>query len=281
MFSTLTRIELNLTDVVTTRTGDHDGSGSQLPGWERDYAHLSNFASSLTGLESLRLCFDDAYVSNDIICLSLLAQIDTSKLTCLQLIGISLDASSLASILTSLDRVTDLRLETVDLIGGTWQEVLPVISRYGQLKHLDLVHLRESGLPGPFFRLPKGGFENAHGVRSAPEVNYASYTDPYTDDDGEIMFQSGNYAQHVTVSASSKVCLAGPNIYARLDALWNDHSIVTPSPLSTDYSIISVDPTADLVDRDLQELSAQWDVPTSDFDAATTTEFVLQSIEIV
>ena len=296
VFGNLTRIELNLTETVTTATKDLHGSNSQLPDWKRYHFDLSFFASSLTSLESLRLCFDEACISNDIICLSLLAQVDTAKLKHLQLIGLTLDSSSLESILASLDQVADLRLEMIDIIGGTWPEVLRIVSRYEQLRHLDLFHPRESGLPGLFFELPGGENGSTRHGRSSSLASRASSGEPSEDGREGMSLQNNEHVRRSIVSvdsrnerdepigsrlcASPKICLTGPRIHARLNVLWDSYSTVTRSPFSTDDSILLLDPTVAPVGRRLQELFARSDVSIGGLDATAANEVVMQSIEV-
>lgn len=296
MFGNLTRIELNLTETVTTATGDLHGSDSQFPDCKSYHFDLSIFASSLTSLESLRLCFDEACISNDIICLSLLAQVNTAKLKCLQLIGLTLDPESMESILASLNQVADLRLEMIDLIGGTWPEVLQIVSRYKQLRHLDLFHPRESGLPGLFFELPGGEDGSTRHGRSSSLASRATSEDSSEDDRGERTPHSDEHARRSIVSinsrngrdqpfdsrlcASPRICLTGARIHARLNVLWDSYSTATRSPFSTDDSILLLDPTVAQVGRRLQEFFARSDVSIGGLDVTAANEIVMQSVEV-
>lgn len=292
VFGAMTRIELNLTDVVHGGAGDGGGFDAQLPDWERNHIDLSQFASSLTSLDSLRLCFDDAYVGNDLICLSLLTNIDTSKLKDLHLIGLSLDASSLMSILTSLERVADLRLEAIDLIGGHWSEALQVISRYQELEHLDLVHLRESGLAGYFAKSSTNNPENACAGLQDLRHNYTSYAGLNTaggESDGlqvrdeaelraVLAHPSGRLDEHIGpgMYLSPRVCIKGPNMRKGLDMLWRSYMTETELPPPADYHERLVTPAEAFFGLQPQGSPGGRDA-SEDFDVMTANEFVVGS----
>ena len=112
---------------------------------------LSDFTRTFSNLKVLSLDFDMKPGSGPVYQKFVLG-IDMSKLTTLNLLGLSVDASRLTSSITRLRDITDLRFYCVDVATGSWPPVLKAIANLEKLEHLHLMYLREAGHKSYFLK---------------------------------------------------------------------------------------------------------------------------------
>ena len=146
-WSGVTRVQLDLTTSFGAK--DRNGVHMAFPTTEESCLKLSAFAASLHKLEALDLCFDYR-LGGGLICQSFLSNTNASQLKSLRLAGLFIDAESLTGIIARLEKVTELGLESTNLVEGSWLTVLQEISQLPNLEHLDLRHLRQAGLACSF-----------------------------------------------------------------------------------------------------------------------------------
>ena len=112
---------------------------------------LSKFTRNFSNLKVLSLDFDMKQGSGPLYQKFALG-IDMSRLTTLNLLGLSIDATRLASSITRLRDITDLRFYCVDVASGSWPPVLKAIANLEKLEHLHLMYLREAGHKSYFLK---------------------------------------------------------------------------------------------------------------------------------
>lgn len=112
---------------------------------------LSEFTRTFSNLKILSLDFDMKQGSGPAY-QKFVSGIDMSKLTTLNLLGLSVDAARLASSITRLRDITGLRFYCVDVAKGSWPPVLKAIANLENLEHLHLMYLREKGHKSYFLK---------------------------------------------------------------------------------------------------------------------------------
>jgi hypothetical protein len=112
---------------------------------------LGKFTRTFPNLKVLSLDFDMKQGSGPLY-QKFVSGIDLSRLTTLNLLGLSVDAARLASSITRLRDIIDLRFYCVDVASGSWPPVLKAIANLQKLDHLHLMYLREAGHKSYFLK---------------------------------------------------------------------------------------------------------------------------------
>ena len=112
---------------------------------------LVKFTRTFSNVKDLSLDFDMKKGSGPVY-QKFVSGIDMSKLTTLNLLGLSVDATRLTSSITRLRDITDLRFYCVDVASGSWPPVLKAIANLEKLEHLHLMYLREGGHKSYFLK---------------------------------------------------------------------------------------------------------------------------------
>lgn len=123
---------------------------------------LAKFTRTFSNLKELSLDFDMKQGSGPLY-QAFAQSVDMSRLTSLNLLGLSVDAARLTSSITRLRDVTDLKFYCVDLASGAWPAVLKAIAKLSHLEHLHLMYLREAGHKSYFLKqrdTPDNGFDD-------------------------------------------------------------------------------------------------------------------------
>jgi len=113
---------------------------------------FARFTATLPNLKELALDFDTKSHSSGLLFRRFTAGIDFSKLTSLNVLGLSIDAARLTKSISQLTQVKDLRLYCVEVTPGSWPTVLVAIKKLENLNHLHLQYLRESGCKSYFLK---------------------------------------------------------------------------------------------------------------------------------
>lgn len=121
-------------------------------GWKE---MVGNFGRTFSNLRALLLDFDMSPNSGPLYH-KLALSVDMSRLTTLNILGLSVDAPRLASSITRLREIQDLKLYDVDVLSGTWPPVLKAMTKLEHLNHLHLMLLRENGHKSYFLEQRSG-----------------------------------------------------------------------------------------------------------------------------
>jgi hypothetical protein len=113
---------------------------------------FARFTATLPNLKELTLDFDTKSHASGLLFRRFTAGIDFSKLTSLNVVGLSIDAARLTKSISQLTQVKDLRLYCVEVTPGSWPTVLVAIKKLEKLDHLHLQYLRESGCKSYFLK---------------------------------------------------------------------------------------------------------------------------------
>jgi hypothetical protein len=113
---------------------------------------FARFTATMPNLKELSLEFDTKSHASGLLFRRFTAGIDFSKLTHLNIIGLSIDAARLTKSIARLTNVKDLRLYCVEVTPGNWTTVLVAIKQLEHLNHLHLMYLRESGCKAYFLK---------------------------------------------------------------------------------------------------------------------------------
>jgi len=115
---------------------------------------FARFTATLPNLKELTLDFDTKQPDSGLLFRRFTAGIDHSKLTSLNLTGLSIDAALLTRSIVKLTHVKDLRLYCVEVNSGSWPTVLAGILKLKHIDHLHMMYLRESGCKSYFLKQP-------------------------------------------------------------------------------------------------------------------------------
>lgn len=124
---------------------------------------FARFTATLPNLKELSLEFDTKERASGLLFRRFTAGIDLSKLTSLNLTGLSIDSSRLTKSIVQLTQVKDLRLYCVEVTPGSWPPVLGAILKLETLDHLHMMYLRESGCKSYFLKQRDPADPNALG----------------------------------------------------------------------------------------------------------------------
>lgn len=147
-------------------------------GWKE---MVGKFGRTFSNLRSLFLDFDMSPNGGPLYH-KLTLSVDMSRLTTLNILGLSVDAPRLATSITRLRDIQDLKLSDVDVVSGTWPPVLQAMTKLEHLNHLHLMLLRENG--------HKSYFLKQRGVRPPQDrdpFNDEDWTDDGDDEDFDVL----------------------------------------------------------------------------------------------
>ena len=113
---------------------------------------FARFTATLPNLKELALDFDTKSHASGLLFRRFVSGIDFSKLTSLNVVGLSIEAARLTKSISQLTQVKDLRLYCVEVNPGSWSTVLVAIKKLEKLNHLHLQYLRESGCKSYFLK---------------------------------------------------------------------------------------------------------------------------------
>jgi hypothetical protein len=142
---------------------------------------LVNFTRTFSNVKDLALDFDTKKGSGPVY-QKFMSGIDMSKLTALNLLGLSVNAARLTSSITKLRDITDLRFYCVEVTTGSWPPVLRAIADLEKLEHLHLMYLRENGHKSYFLKQRADGDDAPQGF-GAGFADWAADHDLDDDDD--------------------------------------------------------------------------------------------------
>jgi len=141
---------------------------------------FARFTATLPNLKELSLDFDTKSNASGLLFRRFTAGIDFSKLTHLNVIGLSIDAARLTKSLAQLTHVKDLRLYCVEVTPGSWPTVLVALKKLETLNHLHLMYLRESGCKSYFLKQPDAAM-----IEDPDELDAGFFADEWDDEDGD------------------------------------------------------------------------------------------------
>jgi hypothetical protein len=141
---------------------------------------FARFTATLPNLKELSLDFDTKSNASGLLFRRFTAGIDFSKLTHLNVIGLSIDAARLTKSLAQLTHVKDLRLYCVEVTPGSWPTVLVALKKLVALNHLHLMYLRESGCKSYFLKQPDAAM-----MEDPDELDAGFFADEWDDEDGD------------------------------------------------------------------------------------------------
>lgn len=110
----------------------------------RDALPACHFSSLFPNLTDLSLSFIFG-PQTGILCATFLCKIPLGKLKTLQLDNAIVSDALLARTISEAANLTELKLERVNLVKGTWPDILEAIMELEHLSHLHLMYLREGG----------------------------------------------------------------------------------------------------------------------------------------
>jgi hypothetical protein len=201
---------------------------------------LAKFTRTFSNLRELTLDFDTNQASGPVYQKFALG-VDMSRLTKLNILGLSVDAARLTSSVTRLRAVVDLRFYCVDLASGSWPTVLKAITDLEHLKHLHLMYLREAGHKSYFLKQRETAPDAPGGFPFGDH-----FDDPWTNEDG---FSDVDTEEEDSEGEDSDDDMLG------LQSDDPSHPLWQPEPLSTVYVTTNArnhDETGD-VDDDMSD----------------------------
>lgn len=204
---------------------------------------LSEFTRTFSNLKALSLDFDMKQGSGPVY-QKFVSGIDMSKLTTLNLLGLSVDAARLASSITRLRDITDLRFYCVDVAAGSWPPVLKAIANLERLEHLHLMYLREKGHKSYFLKqrldaddAPQG-FGSGFGDWTADDDLDDDDDDMSTDESmPDLQPTDGSWVEPPSVSDHGVAVGTGPDHRGEVPVIDEDAmSEYVPRDFPRDYS---------------------------------------------
>lgn len=149
-FAFTTSILTKLSDVCKTLARLH--LHLETPEGGKGYkAILANFTACLPSLKELTLDFD-GQPGSGLVFRRFVASLDISQLTSINIMGLTIDAASLAKAVTRMSSLADLKLYSVEVSSGSWPAVLKAIQKLENLEHLHLMYLKEAGCKAYFLK---------------------------------------------------------------------------------------------------------------------------------
>jgi hypothetical protein len=140
---------------------------------------FARFTATMPNLKELALDFDTKSTASGLLFRRFTAGIDFSKLTHLNVIGLSIDAARLTKSIARLTKVKDLRLYCVEVTPGSWPTVLVAMKKLEHMTHLHLMYLRESGCKSYFLKQ-----HDADMLEDPDELDAEFFADEWDDEDG-------------------------------------------------------------------------------------------------
>lgn len=207
---------------------------------------MAKFTSTFSNLKDLSLDFDMKKGSGPVYQKFVLG-IDMSRLTTLNLLGLSVDAKRLTSSITRLRDIADLRFYCVDVATGSWPPVLKAIGNLEKLEHLHLMYLREAGHKSYFLKQRLDAIDAPQGFGSG-FGDWAVDHDLDDDDDDddmstdesmpELQPTDGSWVEPTSITEHGGAVGTGPDHHNEVPTIDEDTmSEYVPRDFPRDYSI--------------------------------------------